>query len=197
MRLLNDKRVAFLMYLTAVGLMLIFPSWALAHESASHSVSGFSAGFLHPLTGFDHLLMLVSVGVFSVHAKASRSKYLTVAFAIALTLGFQVGVHLSNTSMMEAGVALSLLMMAGLLISSREVSIGVSFSLVGLFGFLHGIPHGAEMPVATSTASYLMGMLLAASGVMCLSTLLAKPVLKTPHLQRSLGFALLATALLA
>jgi len=197
MRFLNDKRVAFLMYLAAVGLMLIFPSWALAHESTSHNVAGFSEGFLHPLTGLDHLLMLVSVAFFSVHAKASMSKYLPAVFVIALAIGFQVGVRSSNTSMMEVGVVLSLLMMAGLLISMREFPISLGFVVVGMFGVLHGIPHGVEMPIAVTSTSYFMGMLLAASSVMYLSALLAKRLLKMPHFQRGLGFALLATAFLA
>ena len=42
-------------------LLLAFSVPALAHPG--HGTDSFQAGFLHPLTGLDHLLMLTGAGV--------------------------------------------------------------------------------------------------------------------------------------
>ncbi len=44
-------------------LLLAFSVPALAHPG--HGTDSFQAGFLHPLTGLDHLLMLTGAGVLS------------------------------------------------------------------------------------------------------------------------------------
>lgn len=44
---------------------------ALAHTGHdAHTAGGFAAGFLHPITGIDHLLAMVAVGLLAVRAGA-------------------------------------------------------------------------------------------------------------------------------
>ncbi|HRE53558.1 MAG TPA: HupE/UreJ family protein, partial [Candidatus Competibacter sp.] len=54
----------------------------LAHVSADH---GFAAGLLHPLTGLDHLLAMVAVGLFA--ARAAGPKLAPATFVLAMALG--------------------------------------------------------------------------------------------------------------
>ncbi|HXE43185.1 MAG TPA: HupE/UreJ family protein, partial [Candidatus Baltobacteraceae bacterium] len=44
--------------------LLMLPLAAQAHPSIYHS-TGFVAGFAHPLSGLDHLLAMISVGIFA------------------------------------------------------------------------------------------------------------------------------------
>ena len=62
-------------------LLLAFSVPALAHPG--HGADSFQAGFLHPLTGLDHLLMLTGAGVLS----ALSGRKLLLPFA---TLGMML-----------------------------------------------------------------------------------------------------------
>ncbi len=197
MRFLNDRRVGLLLYLAAVGLMLIFPSWALAHESAEHAGSGFSAGILHPLTGVDHLLMLISVACFSARVSSLKAKFFSVCFLLALASGFFVGLNGIGLGFVENGIVLSLLLMALLLISARELPAFASALVITMFGVMHGVPHGLEMPSSVLSSEYLLGLMLASTITLAVSYVAATRLTRQLRWQRGLAFALCAVALVS
>ncbi|EXD22812.1 hupE / UreJ family protein [Acinetobacter baumannii 34654] len=41
----------------------MLPALAMAHPGQDHVHSGFMAGFIHPFTGLDHLIMALGFGV--------------------------------------------------------------------------------------------------------------------------------------
>ncbi|HDI5461795.1 TPA: HupE/UreJ family protein, partial [Acinetobacter baumannii] len=47
----------------SVGLLSMLPALAMAHPGHDHVHSGFMAGFIHPFTGLDHLIMALGFGV--------------------------------------------------------------------------------------------------------------------------------------
>lgn len=197
MRFLNDRRFAFLLYLTAVGLMLIFPSWASAHESAEHAGSGFGAGILHPLTGVDHLLMLISVACFSSRVSSLKAKFFSLCFLLALTLGFFVGLNGIGLGFVENGIVLSLLLMALLLISARQLPTFASALVIAIFGVMHGVPHGLEMPSSVSSLAYFFGLMLASTATLAVGYVVAACLTRQPRWHRGLAFALCAVALVS
>jgi urease accessory protein len=48
-----------------VALVLLLPSTASAHTETG-AVGGLISGFLHPLTGLDHVVAMVAVGLWGV-----------------------------------------------------------------------------------------------------------------------------------
>lgn len=196
MRFLNDRRVGLLLYLTAVGLMLIFPSWALAHESAEHAGSGFRAGILHPLTGVDHLLMLIAVACFSTRVSRLKAKFFSVCFLLALASGFLIGLSGIGLTFVENGIVLSLLLMAVLLISTCQLPAFASGVVIAMFGVMHGVPHGLEMPSSVSSAAYFLGLMLASTITLGVGYVAAARFTRQQRWQRSLAFALCAVALI-
>lgn len=85
-------------------LLLAFSVPALAHPG--HGTDSFQAGFLHPLTGLDHLLMLTGAGVLS--ALSGRKLLLPLATLGMMLAGAIAGSLLGGFSGMEMLIIASL-----------------------------------------------------------------------------------------
>ncbi|HDC4318770.1 TPA: HupE/UreJ family protein, partial [Enterobacter cloacae] len=85
-------------------LLLAFSLPALAHPG--HGADSFHAGFFHPLTGLDHLLMLAGAGVLS--ALSGRKLLLPFATLGMMLVGAIAGSLLGGFSGMEMLIIASL-----------------------------------------------------------------------------------------
>ncbi|MDC4459554.1 HupE/UreJ family protein, partial [Acinetobacter baumannii] len=71
-------------------MLCLIPAVSQAHPGHDHQ-SGFSAGFLHPFTGMDHMIMALALGVL-LWSAARQWKILGMAsMATALVFGFVLG----------------------------------------------------------------------------------------------------------
>ena len=148
----------------AAAIALTFgASIAFAHPGhPGHTAEGsLLAGFLHPLTGADHLLAMVAVGVWS--ALASRSVrdalWAPVAFVALMILGALLGAGGVAVPMAEPMIAASLLVF-GLLIAARaQMPAWAGALLCGAFALFHGYAHGAEMSMVANPFRYALGFM--------------------------------------
>lgn len=138
---------------------------ASAHVGAySHDQPGFFAGFVHPLTGADHLAVMVSVGLWS--ALSARRAGLALlwgpaGFASMLLVGAALGLRGVQLAAVEPMIAASLVV-TGLLVVSRLRLPGLAAALlVGVFAVFHGLAHGDELAGSTHAVPTLAGMLAA------------------------------------
>ncbi|CAJ0680201.1 HupE/UreJ family protein [Ralstonia mannitolilytica] len=147
----------------AAAIALTFgASIAFAHPGhPGHTAEGsLLAGFLHPLTGADHLLAMVAVGVWS--ALTSRSVrdalWAPVAFVALMVMGAMLGVGGVGLPMAEPMIAASLLVF-GLLIAARaQLPTWGGALLCGAFALFHGYAHGTEFPAgAQAMFPYFVG----------------------------------------
>jgi urease accessory protein len=70
---------------TAVALTFV-PTAAFAHAGHGHA-HGFIHGFAHPLSGLDHVLVMIAIGIVAWKFVRRASWLLPATFAMALTLG--------------------------------------------------------------------------------------------------------------
>ena len=150
--------------LLAVGLLAL-PAMSQAHTGAdAHLHMGFLAGFVHPLTGFDHLAAMLSVGVWSALAARRAGLGLLwgpLGFAVMLLAGAVLGLQGVHVPAVEPVIAASLLL-AGLLVISRWHVSGVAAALlVGVFAVFHGLAHGYGLASDSNAALTLSGMMAA------------------------------------
>jgi urease accessory protein len=142
--------------------LLALPAVALAHSGSAagmHHGSSFIAGFGHPFTGLDHLVMMIAVGIWS--AMAARRIWLApAAFAGMLGVGALLGMLALAWPGLEAAIAASLLAIGLLLLTRAQLSAVAGAALVGGFALFHGFAHGAELSGTYSAAAALSGMLL-------------------------------------
>ena len=144
---------------------LLLPLAASAHVGVDDGMHhGFSTGFLHPLTGADHLAAMVAVGFWS--ALAARRAWpdllwAPLAFAGMLLVGALMGLAGVQLPAVEPMIAASLLVL-GLLVATRvHLPAGVAMAVVGAFAVFHGVAHGHELAGATGAAAAIAGMVLA------------------------------------
>ncbi|MTW03871.1 HupE-UreJ family metal transporter [Duganella ginsengisoli] len=132
---------------------------ALAHPGAHEHV--LAAGFLHPLTGLDHLLALLAAGVWS--ARQPRGGRLLPVFLLAMLAGAVAGMAGLAMPGLETGMAATVVAAGLLVMASLRLPAGAGMALFAAFATLHGNAHGLELPLA-SAVGYLAGsaLLLAA-----------------------------------
>jgi urease accessory protein len=167
---LNSRKA--LLALLAAGLCLP----ALAHPEASHGAAhvhaaapagweawaqAFQDGFLHPFTGFDHLLAMLSVGIWSAHQ--AQGKALPLVFLAAMLLGALSGVAGATIPGLETGIAATVVLAGVLIAMATRLPLAAGAALIAAFAVLHGNAHGHELPLAGSAFGFL-----AASGVLML-----------------------------
>ena len=140
------------------------PIAALAHTGVDAGMHhGFVTGFMHPLTGLDHLAAMLAVGLWSaLSATSARRIWLApVAFAGMLLVGALLGLNGMELPAVEPMIAASLLVM-GLLVATRaQLPVAVTAGVVGVFAVFHGIAHGTELAGGGNGFAPLLGMLVA------------------------------------
>ncbi|MBP5856411.1 HupE/UreJ family protein [Marivibrio halodurans] len=133
---------------------------ALAHTGAT-ATSGFASGFLHPIGGLDHVLAMVSVGLFA-GLLGGRARWLVPAsFVGMMAVGGVAGMAGLGLPMVELGIALSVVAIGGLVALGKGLPTALAMAIVGFFAIFHGHAHGTEAPLAASGLTYAVGFMLA------------------------------------
>jgi urease accessory protein len=148
-----------------------FPAMALAHTG--HDSIAFTSGVLHPITGVDHLIMLVAFGVLVGCLTATKKQKLGLLAGALVTL--LVGLLAGNVYGLVSGVEFAIL--ASLFVvsaaiwqvfsaSQQVVKLAVGLC-IGLM-FFHGYAHGVE--AQETLGQFSLGMALGASVLMAIGT---------------------------
>lgn len=153
--------------LNAIVLLAVYAiSTRASAHIGSHDLAqtGFWTGFMHPMTGLDHLAAMVSVGLWSALSARRAGPDLLwgpLGFAALLLVGSVLGLEGVALPAVEPMIAASLLVL-GLLVVTRQRLPGVAAAtLVGAFAVFHGVAHGTELANAGHAWQMLAGMLSA------------------------------------
>ena len=146
---------------TKIGLaaaLAALASPALAHTGVNDAFS-FGSGFLHPLTGLDHVLAMVTVGMLAA-VVGGRAVWLTPAgFLAAMAAGAGLAQFGVVISFAEAGILASVVVLGLVLAVAWRIPAAAAVALAAGFAVFHGFAHGAEMPVGASGLGYGLGFL--------------------------------------
>ncbi len=153
-------------------LVLAFaPLPALAHPGGVLE-HGLDAGLTHPLLGMDHLVTMLSIGLWAGLLGARARLALPATFLAAMALGLGLGAYGFTLPGIEQGTmasALLLVMLSGLAV---RLPLATAAPLVALFGVLHGHAHGTE----GAGLGFAIGALVATAALHGVGLLLAAPV---------------------
>lgn len=133
---------------------------ALAHTGFDDA-HGFIHGFLHPVSGLDHTLAMVAVGLFAVNLGGRALWLLPATFILIMSVGGVLGMNGINIPFVETGIATSVIALGLVLAFQAPVPVGLAMGMVGFFAIFHGHAHGAEMPASASGLSYAIGFMAA------------------------------------
>jgi urease accessory protein len=142
---------------------LAVPTVASAHPG--HEGAGFVHGLLHPLGGLDHILAMVAVGLFAARLGGRALWLVPASFVTAMALAGAVGMTGLALPHVEAGIALSILVLGAAIAFETTMPVAAAMALVAFFAVFHGYAHGAEMPETASGLAYGGGFLAATAAL--------------------------------
>lgn len=158
-----DRRQSFgLMLKVTLGAIA---AWAIAGPAEAHKGTGlpggFASGFIHPLTGFDHLLAMVSVGLWGAFLGRPLIVALPVIFPTVMAFGAFLGMSNVRFPPTELGIAISVLVLGVVIAAAWKAPVWAACLVVAIFALFHGYAHGKELPSAADPIGYSVGFVLA------------------------------------
>jgi len=152
-------------YSFAVPLLVALALAAMPHPAFAHVEQGQAAGFLmglrHPWSGLDHVLAMIAVGLWGAQLGNPALWLLPVTFPMMMSLGAVMGLLGMGLPGVEVGIALSALLLGGMVMGEVRPKLAVAVLLVGFFAVFHGHAHGTELPPGQSGLLYSMGFVIA------------------------------------
>ena len=132
-----------------------------AQAHPGHDTTSLVDGLVHPFTGFDHLLAMVAVGVWSVSALPQGKAWQGPAtFLLALVISAALGAAGVTVPYLEHSISLSVVLFGLMLVvAQRAMPVALGLGLIAAASSLHGLAHGAETP-ETGFAGYAAGFML-------------------------------------
>jgi len=122
---------------------------------------GFESGFRHPFTGADHLLAMVSVGIWGAFLGRPLIYTLPVIFPVMMVGGAILGMFSVPMPPVELGIAVSVLVLGLCVCLAIEAPVWAACAIVATFAVFHGYAHGVELPSAADPVGYSVGFVLA------------------------------------
>jgi urease accessory protein len=144
----------------ALLLLAVVAAPAAAHTGTGLA-GGFESGFLHPLSGFDHLLAMVSVGLWGAFLGRPLIIALPVIFPTVMAIGGILGIAGVPLPPVELGIALSVLVLGAMIAGKVRAPVWLASLIVAIFAIFHGYAHGKELPSAADPVGYSAGFVLA------------------------------------
>lgn len=140
--------------------LLLFPGMAIAHTGIGDT-SGFLHGISHPITGIDHLIAMLAVGLWAGQMGGRAVWIVPSAFVSVMLLGGIMGFTGIFMPFIEEGILVSILVLGVLIAGAFRFPLPAGMALVGFFAIFHGFAHSAEIPASVGAASYYLGFALA------------------------------------
>lgn len=135
------------------------PLGGMPMETFTH---GLLSGIGHPLLGFDHLFFVIAVGVaaiFTGHQRLAPAGYIIAMLVGCVLMSTGVGLPAK-----EFVIGLSLLVVGGIVLSGRALSLIPALALFAAFGLFHGSAFGESITFQEAgaggavLAGYLIGL---------------------------------------
>src|SRR5262245_59913658 len=165
------KKTHAIRILATLALAMLTPVAALAHPGHDGIGAGFMAGLLHPLSGLDHVLMIVAVSAWAAQLRPAGRVAVAACLGLFVAIGALAPAAAVAGRGLEAAIALTVIGAGLLLALGRRWPVWITASVSGLFALVHGLAHGAEGPATSS--SYVPGLVVAAAGLALLVSFLA------------------------
>jgi urease accessory protein len=150
------QKILFLLII----LTLLAAAPAFAHVQRGQA-AGFFTGLSHPVSGMDHVLAMVAVGLWGAQLGAPAMWLLPVIFPMVMAVGGMLGLLGIPLPLVEIAIALSAVLLGIMVMTEARPPLALAAILVGFFAIFHGHAHGTELPAGQSGLLYSMGFVMA------------------------------------
>lgn len=133
---------------------------AYAHVGIG-TTSSFTAGFMHPLSGLDHMTVMIAVGLWAA-LKGGRAIWAWPAAFVGVMLGgAALGMAHVPVPFVEPGILASVVALGLLVALAVDLPVSAGVAIIGLFALFHGHAHGTEVPENAGGLEYMAGFAVA------------------------------------
>ena len=137
---------------------------AFAHVGIG-STASFAAGVAHPLSGLDHITVMVAVGLWAA-LKGQRALWVWPAtFVGVMLIGGALGMAHVPVPFVEPGILASVVALGLLVALAVDLPVAVGAAIIGVFAIFHGHAHGAEVAENVGGLEYMTGFALATASL--------------------------------
>jgi urease accessory protein len=161
---LNNSRQLHIRVPIGIRVWIALPLLLICTQAAAHEEfqggAGFLSGLFHPVLGFDHLLAMLSVGIVSAQIGGRAIWHIPATFVLAMIVGGILGMQGVQVLLVEAGIAMSVLVLGATLAAEKNLPEWAAMIAVCVFGMFHGHAHGTEMPMIANPWLYGLGFVL-------------------------------------
>jgi urease accessory protein len=136
------------------------PHSAWAHVSSGEA-GGFLTGLQHPVSGLDHVVAMLAVGLWGAQLGAPAMWILPVVFPMMMAMGGALGLMGVPLPGVEVGIAVSAVVLGFMVLKEARLKLHFAMVIVAFFAVFHGHAHGTELPAGQSGLLYSMGFVAA------------------------------------
>ncbi|RWP75913.1 HupE/UreJ family protein [Mesorhizobium sp.] len=133
---------------------------AYAHVGIG-TTSSLSAGFMHPLSGLDHMTVMIAVGLWAALKGGKAVVAWPLAFVGVMLAGGALGMLQVPVPFVEPGILASVVALGLLVALAVDLPVSAGVAIIGLFALFHGHAHGTEVPENAGGLEYVAGFAVA------------------------------------
>lgn len=146
--------------LSVAALLALGAGPAFAHPGHIET-SSFAAGIAHPLSGIDHIAVMIAVGLWAA-LKGGRALWVWPAAFVGLMLvGGALGMAHVALPFVEPGILASVVALGLLVALAVDLPVITGAAIIGVFALFHGHAHGSEVAENISGLEYMAGFAVA------------------------------------
>ncbi|MCJ7555662.1 MAG: HupE/UreJ family protein [Gammaproteobacteria bacterium] len=145
--------------LLVLTVVLLWPLAAWAHIESGQA-GGFLNGLSHPVSGLDHVLAMVAVGLWGAQLGSPAIWLLPVAFPMMMAFGGMLGLMGIPVPGIEIGIALSGVVLGALILGETKMPLFGALFVIAIFAVFHGHAHGTELAPGQNAMLYSLGFVL-------------------------------------
>ncbi|MEE4377426.1 MAG: HupE/UreJ family protein [Candidatus Competibacteraceae bacterium] len=145
----------------ALGMVvLLWPLAVWAHVESGQA-GGFLSGLSHPVSGLDHVVAMIAVGLWGAQLGMPALWVLPVTFPMLMAFGGMLGLIGIPLPGVEIGIALSAVVLGALVAGQVRLPLAVAVMVVACFAVFHGHAHGTELEAGQNAMLYSLGFVIA------------------------------------
>lgn len=137
---------------------------AFAHVGHGATTS-FAAGIAHPLSGLDHITVMVAVGLWAALKGGKALWAWPAAFVGVMLVGGAMGMEHFDLPFVEPAILASVVALGLLVALAVDLPVAVGAAIIGAFALFHGYAHGMEAGENIGGLEYMAGFAIATAAL--------------------------------
>jgi urease accessory protein len=151
-------------------LLMFLPLAAHAHPDGAAGSHALLQGVMHPLTGLDHLVFMLGLGLYAGFVGRRVAPWLGLLSLAAIITGAAPWTVDIPSAAIEAGVLVSLVLMGVALVYRRLLPVASVLPAAFMLSFVHGLAHGETDYIGMDRAIFIAGLVMTSGALFALAS---------------------------